>query len=130
MLNHLPSRTRAGVTLVELLVTMTMGGIVLSLVTVVCLRQQRIFTDLANATAVAGQLRDAATILPIDLRAVASGSGDIRDARDTSLEIRGTIASAVVCDTLRGAVVLAPRVAGVESYAGMVTSLDVGDSLW
>ena len=124
------TRARTGVTLVELLVTLTLGAIVLSLVTVVCLRQQRIFADLANATALAGQLRDAAAILPIDLRPVASGSGDIRDARDTSLEIRGTIASAVVCDTLRGGVVLAPKVAGVESYAGMVTALDVGDSLW
>ena len=41
-------------------------------------------------------------MLPIDVRAASSVAGDIRDARDTRIELRGTIASAVVCDTAGG----------------------------
>src|SRR5262245_17958001 len=92
---------RRGVTLVELVVTMAVGGLALSLIAAVCLRQQRVISDLSHAAALTAQLRDAAAILPIDLRALSSGLGDIRDARDTSLEVRATIASAVVCDTAR-----------------------------
>jgi prepilin-type N-terminal cleavage/methylation domain-containing protein len=121
---------RRGVTLIELLVTMTVGGIALSLVTLLCVRQQRVVSDLAQASAVSAQLRDAGAILPIDLRALAPASGDIREARDTSLEIRATIASGVVCDTSGTAITLAPTVDDVVSFASIATSIEPGDSAW
>jgi prepilin-type N-terminal cleavage/methylation domain-containing protein len=120
---------RRGVSLVELLVTMAVGGIALSLVAAICLRQQRTFTDLAQASAVSGQLRDAAAILPIDLRSISSVSGDIRDARDTSLEIRATIATAVVCDTMSGGVVLSPPGQRARTYASLA-AIEAGDTVW
>jgi len=125
------SALRRGVTLIELLVTMTVGGIALALVTLLCVRQQRVVSDLAQASAVSAQLRDAGTILPIDIRALAPASGDIREARDTSLEIRATVASGVVCDTTSGAgVTLAPTVDDVVSFASIATSIEPGDSAW
>src|SRR5205823_6311327 len=69
-------------------------------------------------------------ILPIDLRAVASGAGDIREARDTSIEMRGIIASGVVCDTAAGILVLAPAVAGAETFTGIATPVATGDTAW
>ena len=123
-------RARSGVTLVELLVTMTVGGIALSLVTLLCVRQQRVVSDLAQASAVSAQLRDAGAILPIDIRALAPASGDIRDARDTSLEIRATIATGVICDTSGAAVTFAPAVDDVVSFASIATSIEPGDSAW
>jgi prepilin-type N-terminal cleavage/methylation domain-containing protein len=122
--------SRRGVTLVELLVTMVVGGIALALVAAVSLRQQRVLADLADGAALSGQLRDAAAILPIDLRAVASGAGDIREAGDTSLEVRGTIASAVVCDTTPGGVILAPSSAASDTYAGYGAPPEIGDTAW
>jgi prepilin-type N-terminal cleavage/methylation domain-containing protein len=124
------SAPRRGVTLIELLVTMTVGGIALSLVTLLCVRQQRVVSDLAQASAVSAQLRDAGAILPIDIRALASASGDIREARDTSLEIRATIASGVVCDTSGAAITLAPAVTDVVSFASIATPIEPGDSAW
>ena len=121
---------RPGVTLIELLVTMTVGGLALALVAVICLRQQRVISDLSQAAALTAQLRDAAAILPIDLRALSSGLGDIRDARDTSLEVRATIASAVVCDTARAGVSLAPAASGAVAFRGGLTTIEPGDSAW
>src|SRR3954469_8258848 len=114
---------RRGATLIELLVTTIVGGIALTLVAAICVRQQRIIADLAHETALTGQLRDASTILPIDLASVGSSAGDIRAALDTAIEIRATIASAVACDTSRGAIVLAPTTSGASTYAGIVSTV-------
>src|SRR5262245_32626979 len=121
---------RKGVTLLELLVTMTVGGIALSIVTLLCVRQQRLVSDLSQASAVSAQLRDAGAILPIDIRALAPALGDIREARDTSLEIRATIATGVVCDTGSAAMILAPAVNDVVSFASVATPIEPGDSAW
>lgn len=130
MLTSTSRIARRGVTLVELLVTMTVGGIALSLVTMLCVRQQRVVSDLAQSAAVSAQLRDAGAILPIDIRALSPGSGDIREARDTSLEMRATIASGVVCDTGGAAITLAPVVDDVVSFGSVATTIEPGDSAW
>jgi hypothetical protein len=119
-----------GATLAELLVTTVVGGIVLTLVTGVCLRQQRVFMDMSERSASYAQLRDAEAILPIDVRAASSAAGDVREARDTSLELRSIIASAVVCDTTGGSVVLAPATSGAETYASGVSGIVSGDTAW
>lgn len=119
-------------TLVELIVAMVVAGIVLSLIASVSVHQQRIYSDRADADALSVQLRDAAAILPIDLRGAASSAGDIRngEASDTAIEIRATIGSAVACDTNSAGVVLAPSVAGAGTYANFLTPIQVGDTAW
>ena len=81
---------RRGATLLELLVTLVIAGIALSLVAAISARQQRVVADLQENAALSSQLGDAISILPIDLGAVSSIAGDIREARDTSIEIRAT----------------------------------------
>src|SRR5512146_3103343 len=100
MLSRRSAPCSRGFTLVELLVAMIVAGIVLTLITLTGLRQQRLLSDLANDASLAAQLREAAAILPVDIRALSAAAGDLRDARDTALEIRSTIASGVVCDTI------------------------------
>jgi len=121
---------RRGMSIIEVIVAMVVAGIVLALITTIGVRQQRLFTDLTDGIALSGQLREAATILPIDLRGVSVASRDIREARDTSIELRGTIAGGVVCDTITNGVVLAPAVVGAGTYASYLTSIDVGDTIW
>jgi hypothetical protein len=123
-------------TLVELLVVLTVGGAMLALIVGIAVRQQRIFGDLAEAVALDGHLREATSILPIDLRPLAATLGDIRDARDTALEIRTTIATAIICDTSGSRLILAP-VSGttpgtrdVGRFASIGTPIDVGDTAW
>src|SRR5262249_4542524 len=118
---------RAGLTLVELMAAVAVAGIVLAVLAVIALRQQRIFLALAADAALTGQLRDAASVLPMDLRGAAVRSGDLREATDTSIEVRETLASAVVCDTVGAAVVLPPAVAGAPTYAGTIGPIEAGD---
>jgi len=129
MLTH-RSSARRGVTLIELIVAMVVGGVVLALVATISVRQQRLYADVADRAALDGQLRQAASILPIDLRGVASRAGDIREARDTAIEVRSTIASAVICDTISGALVLAPPVSGELTFASYLTPIAAGDTAW
>jgi prepilin-type N-terminal cleavage/methylation domain-containing protein len=123
---------RRGVTLVELVVALVVAGVLLSLIASISLRQQRVYADLADATALSGQLREAAAILPIDLRAVASGAGDVRngEALDTAIEFRAAIATAIVCDTSTSGVVLAPIGLGAATFASFLTSIEAGDTAW
>ena len=121
---------RRGVTLIELMVTIVIGGIALSLVAAVSLRQQRVVGDMADGAVLSSQLAEAAAILPLDLGSLASGAGDIREARDTSIEARTTIASAVICDTIGSAVILPPLGAGAGTYANVPTPIAVGDTAW
>lgn len=130
MLTRRPGARSPGFTLVELLVAMMVAGVVLTLITLTALRQQRLLSDLSDDASLAAQLREAAAILPVDLRALSAAGGDVRDARDTALEMRGTIASGVVCDTAGRAIVLAPPVDGADSYASYTSPVEAGDSVW
>ena len=121
---------RSGLTLVELMATVAVAGVVLAIIAAVALRQQRTFAALSADAALAGQLRDAASVLPTDLRTAAVGAGDLREASDTSIEIRETLASAVVCDTLGKAVVLAPFDATAATFAGAMAPIQAGDTAW
>ena len=130
MLSRRSGPCSRGFTLVELLVAMTVAGVVLTLITLTGLRQQRLLSDLAEDASLAAQLREAAAILPVDIRALSAAAGDLRDARDTALELRSTIASGVVCDTVARSVVLPPPTNGADSYASYTAPIEPGDSAW
>jgi prepilin-type N-terminal cleavage/methylation domain-containing protein len=130
MLTGRADRRRGGFTLVELMATVAVAGVVLSIIAGVALRQQRTFAALSADAALAGQLRDAASVLPSDLRSAAVGAGDLREATDSSIEIRETLASAVVCDTLGQAIVLAPFGRTAATFAGAVAVIQADDTAW
>ena len=124
------SRVRSGFTLVELLIALACAGVVLAAIAAIALRQQRLFSELADNAAMTGRLREVTATLPIDIRAVSPATGDVREARDTSLEIRGTIASAVVCDTGGRSLTLGPSLAGAGTLAAFLTTVAAGDTAW
>lgn len=121
---------RAGVTAVELLVALTLAGLVLALIASLAVRQQRIFGDLADAEALEAHLRETASVVAVDLRTLAPALGDIRDARDTALEIRATIASGVVCDATPTALLLAPETDAPSGFTSISTPIEAGDTAW
>jgi prepilin-type N-terminal cleavage/methylation domain-containing protein len=130
MLTRRAERRRGGLTLVELMATVAVAGVVLAILAGVALRQQRTFAALSADAALAGQLRDAASVLPSDLRSAAVGAGDLREATDTSIEIRETLVSAVFCDTLGQAIVLAPFGRTAATFAGAMAPIRAGDTAW
>lgn len=125
-------RSRSGLTLAELLMAITIAGVLLALTSVIAVRQRRFYASTLARIAVSAELRETAAILPIDLRGVGVGAGDIRpgEARDTSLEFRATIASAVICDVASGRAILAPTSAAGTTFAGLLTPLQETDTAW
>ena len=121
---------RPGITLVELVVALTLAGIILSTLAMISLRSQRLFREASAASGMAIQLREAAGILPIELRSLTPADGDIRAAQDTALEIRTTVASGVGCLTSGSALQLAPATPGAVSYASSAAPVDSGDTAW
>lgn len=124
------SRWVPGFTLAELLVVILLGGLVLALVFSIGARLQRELVALALRIGGGGQLRSGAAILALDLRAVSSTGGDIApgEARDTSLQLRSTVLSAVACAVREEEIDVMPLAGANGAPAG--GTLRVGDTLW
>ena len=122
---------RRGHTVVELLVALGIGAVVIGLGASIGFRHQRFHRDIVVAVERSEQLDQIAALLPIALRAIAPGEGDVAPgaARDTSLEFRATIASGVVCDSGSATVVLAPMAASPR-LASMIARPEPGDTAW
>lgn len=123
---------RRGLTIVELCVALTLGGLALCTVTAIGVRQQRLHFALAQRLAGARQQRHAVAILPIDLRALDASEGDIEpgEARDTSIQIRATVAGGVICAVTAGEVALVPAEARDGELYSALSSPRAGDTLW
>jgi prepilin-type N-terminal cleavage/methylation domain-containing protein len=122
--------TRRAFTTVELMVVLTIGGIIAGGIFAVLRRQQRFFTNSASLVAQRMSLRDATGMLPGELRALAPARGDVVAFSDSALDIRATIGVAIVCDTLPGgdAIALAPARAGaLPPLASFTTTPQSGD---
>ena len=88
---------RAGLTLVELMAAIVLFGIVAGTIMTLVTRQQRYYAGATEVMDVRGQIREAASLLPIDLRGTSSVGGDIMFAGDSAMEFRATYGTAVVC---------------------------------
>lgn len=120
-----------GATLVELLVTLFVAGIMLGLVTSTGVRQQRMYGDVGRRIMGQEQLRHAGAMFPIDLRAASTSAGDIvpGEARDTSLELRATLGSSIVCDAAGTSLALLAPAADAD-LAAFADAPREGDTLW
>jgi hypothetical protein len=111
-------------------VVLAVGGLVFGLVSAIGIRLQRQLAQQAARLSSGEQLGAAADLIPMDLRSLSSVSEDIRSgqARDTSVELRAAIASAVVCEGAPGTLLLAPYLAANGRNAP--PPIQVGDTLW
>jgi len=122
--------SRAGVSLAELLVVLVILGLVGSVIMRVVLRQQRFYASAAEITSTRADLRDLATALPSDLRAISSAGGDIYAMSDSSLDFRLTTGISTVCQLGAGFVVIPPATLASRSGVTSWTSAPVsGDSV-
>ncbi|MGH7665231.1 MAG: prepilin-type N-terminal cleavage/methylation domain-containing protein [Gemmatimonadaceae bacterium] len=92
-----PEGARPGFTLAELLVVLVLVGIVAGGIMSVVVKQQRFYRDAGDLIETRGQLRQAVSILPIELRAVYPRGSDIYQWSDSSIEFRSTVGSSVLC---------------------------------
>lgn len=122
---------RRGHTLVELLVALGVGALVIGLGATIGFRHQRFHRDVVVAVERADEIDEMVALMPISLRGIAPGEGDIPigGARDTALEFRATIASATVCDSASSNTLLAP-VEVTPRLASVLARPEAGDTAW
>jgi hypothetical protein len=125
-------RQAVGFTLAELVVALTVGVVVIAIAGMLGSRQQRFNHELSQAGERLDQVDQIASLLPVDLRSISAIDGDIvpGQARDTSIQLRATIASAVVCDTTGGNAALAPATATDPLLGAFLSSPQAGDTAW
>jgi type II secretory pathway pseudopilin PulG len=123
-------RAMSGVTLAELLVALTLSGIVLGTASSSLLRQQRTASVVSGSAATAAQLRAATGAVAAELGPLAAGSGDLipADASDTTLGLRTLVTSGAACDHVVGGAAFARDDAESVTSAGRAPR--AGDSLW
>jgi hypothetical protein len=125
-------RSRHGLSAIELLIVVVLSAIVLGLLGAVSARQQRFSRDVALAVERSEEVNRTAEMLPIALRGVSPADGDIASAsaRDTSLEFRALIVTAIVCDTNRGRLLLSGSSGLAPSLTSILTQPEAGDTVW
>ena len=90
---------RHGFTLVELLVAMVLLALVGGAIVTVLLRQQQFYNSTHTVLETRQQIRQAAAMLPSDLRGISSVGGDIYAMTDSSIEFRSAFGTGIVCIT-------------------------------
>jgi hypothetical protein len=122
---------RRGYTIVEMLVALGIGGCVIGLCASMGFRHQRFHRDVVAAVERTEQLEQILGLLPVSLRSISPADGDIRPggARDTSLEFRATIGSAVTCDSVAGGAVLFP-IADSLHLSSQLSRPEARDTIW
>ena len=122
---------RSGVTLVELVVALSLGGLVLAVAAGSLLRQQRAFRWIDGLTGAELQLRPVLRLVADELEPLDAGAGDLTagQASDSSLELRAVVAASLTCDS-SATVTLVPETAASPPLGGAARAPVVGDSVW
>ena len=126
------SARRRGTSLVELVVALTLTGLVLAAASSSLLRQQRGFRWIGDVTGVESQMRPLAQTLSADLALLDAMADDVvgGQASDSTLQIRATVASSLACDTATSIVTLIPESTTGVAVSGSARAAALGDSLW
>ena len=95
-------------TLVEIMVALTLLGLVSGVIMRVVLRQQKFYQGVNQLVVQRSQLRQATSVLPIDLRGLSSVGNDILVASDSSIVFNVTVGTGVVCEVSGNAAVAMP----------------------
>jgi len=99
---------RRGMTLIEIMISLVLLGIVGGVIMRVIMRQQRFYQGVNQIMTQRGQLRQATAVLPVDLRSLSSIGDDILVATDSSMEFMVNIGTSVVCEVVNGSQVALP----------------------
>jgi prepilin-type N-terminal cleavage/methylation domain-containing protein len=102
---------RGGFTMIELLIVVSLLGIIGTILTTVLVRQQRFHRAVANVADSRARMRDIATIMPTDLRSISTAGKDLLVISDTSMQFRAFVGASVVCRYAAATVIeLPPKV--------------------
>jgi type II secretory pathway pseudopilin PulG len=124
-------RPRIGFTLAELLATMTLLGILGTIVANLMLGQQRFYHRQNEQLGMRRELRTALSLVPSDLRGVSSSGGDLLALSATSVTFRNTLGASVVCAKPNTTTLdLPPLNTARHTLTSWYTQPQVGDSVY
>lgn len=125
------SRARSAFTLPELLMSIVLFGLVMTVVMRVIVRQQRFHRGANEVVAMRGQLRQATYALPVDLRAISPAGGDITDWSASSISFRAFGGSSILCMKPAANILVLPplTLTKTNTLTAWLTQPQVGDSL-
>lgn len=115
--------SRAGYTVIELMVYLTIGVIVIGAIYQVLIGQSRLYSKEREIMDVRTSLRAGAELLAVELRMAAPGDGDIYQVAAESVTVRSIQGSGVVCETKQNG-----RLLGLHATSGTFDN-EVGDSV-
>lgn len=92
---------RRGLTLIELMLSIVLLGLMGGLIIGFLLKQERFYAGASEILLTRTQVRQAAVMMPSDLRGISSAGGDIYAMTDTSIDFRSTFGSSYICATTR-----------------------------
>jgi type II secretory pathway pseudopilin PulG len=122
---------RRAATLVELLVALTLAGLVLGTASRSVLMQQRSSRRLASAASSDAQSRAASDLLRSQLSLVAPKAGDFSgEQSDTALQLRAPVALGAVCASSAGSAVISVDDREEAPTGATMSPPRAGDSLW
>jgi prepilin-type N-terminal cleavage/methylation domain-containing protein len=125
------NRARFGFTLPELLMSIVLFGLVMTVVMRVIVRQQRFHRGANEVVAMRGQLRQATYALPVDLRAISPAGGDITDWSASSISFRAFSGSSILCMKPAADILVLPplTLTKTNTLTAWLTQPAAGDSL-
>lgn len=130
MRSNLIDRARRGFSLTEIMVALVLLGIVATGIMTVVMRQQQFYRSATEVIDTRSQIRQAAAVVPVDVRGVSSVGGDILYMSDSSLDVRGNIGSGLVCSHTANSVTIPPmNLAKGRYFTTFLTRPKVNDVL-
>ena len=130
MRSTLNMTARRGLSLVEIMVALVLLGIVAPGIMTVVMRQQQFYRSATEVIDTRSQIRQAASVVPVDVRGVSSVGGDILNMSDSSLDVRGNIGSALVCSHTPNSITIPPlNLANGRYFTTFLTRPKVNDVL-
>jgi hypothetical protein len=124
--------SRAGTSLVELIIALALAALVLGAATSSLLHQQRGARWAGALGGAESQMRPLVQLLPAELAPLDAGAGDVVSgaASDSTLQIRAVVASSLACDSAASTLTLLPDAAAGVATGGVARAPIAGDSLW
>ena len=102
------TRARGGFSLAEIMVALVLLGIVCGGIMTVIMRQQTFYRSATDVIDTRQQIRQATTVVPVDLRGISTTGGDILAMSDSALDVRSNIGSGIVCSHTASQITIPP----------------------
>lgn len=128
-LNAVRRPRRRGFSLPEIMVSLVLLGIVSGVIMAVVMRQQQFYRSATEVIDMRQQIRQAAAIVPVDVRGISSIGGDILSMSEKGLYLRANIGSSITCERLLPNQLVIPpqRIARGSVFTSFLMMPRVGD---